>query len=105
MIRGLQSLMTTILKALEPHRSQVRAVLLAHGFTNPKIFGSVARQEDTESSDLDLLVTFPNQPRLATIVNVRKQIEAMVGVSVELVNPARLHAHVTKTVLREAVVL
>lgn len=38
------------------HRQQVCEVLVRYGLTNPRVFGSVARGEDTASSDVDLLV-------------------------------------------------
>lgn len=44
---------------LRNRRARLRAVLAERGVTAPRVFGSVARGEDTEDSDLDLLVTVP----------------------------------------------
>ena len=38
------------------HPASIRSVVEAHQASNPRVFGSVARGEDTEGSDLDLLV-------------------------------------------------
>ena len=42
--------------ALQLHRDSIRGIVLRNGATNPRVFGSAARGEDTEDSDLDLLV-------------------------------------------------
>ena len=48
--------------ALNTYREQIRAIILAHHTTNARVFGSVIRNEDTETSDLDfcLLYTSPS---------------------------------------------
>lgn len=43
-------------EALEQHRSEIRRVMLENRSPNPRVFGSVLRGEDTEQSDLDLLI-------------------------------------------------
>jgi uncharacterized protein len=40
--------------ALERNREQVREVLAEFRMRNPRIFGSTARGEDTDTSDLDI---------------------------------------------------
>ena len=41
---------------LQQHRDEIRRIILSFDATNPRVFGSVARGEDSEGSDLDLLV-------------------------------------------------
>ena len=36
---------------LNAHREAIRAIVAAHRASNPRVFGSVARGEDTEESD------------------------------------------------------
>lgn len=43
-------------EALARHRGEMLAVMAAYPVSNPRVFGSVARGEDTEASDLDILV-------------------------------------------------
>jgi len=38
------------------HRETIRELVLNAGMANPRVFGSVVRGEDTEGSDLDILV-------------------------------------------------
>jgi predicted nucleotidyltransferase len=46
-------------RRLSSHKREVRRALAKHGARNPRVFGSVARGEDTDTSDLDLLVDLP----------------------------------------------
>ena len=48
--------------ALQAHREEVREVLERFRMRNPRIFGSTARIEDTDKSDLDILVDVPAGP-------------------------------------------
>jgi uncharacterized protein len=43
-------------EALPQHRERIRRLVSEAGMTNPRVFGSVLRGEDTEESDLDILV-------------------------------------------------
>ncbi|RFC61950.1 nucleotidyltransferase [Fulvimarina endophytica] len=45
-------------EALDRHRETIREILSRYPVANPRVFGSVARGEDGEESDLDILVEF-----------------------------------------------
>jgi uncharacterized protein len=70
--------------SLEQHRDQVREVLQRFGFANPRIFGSAARGEDTEQSDLDILVDAPAGTSLYHLAGAEIEIEAVLGCRVEV---------------------
>lgn len=42
--------------ALHQHRDEIRRIALSHRVTNVRVFGSALHGDDTEDSDLDLLV-------------------------------------------------
>lgn len=67
------------------HRSRLRRVAAQHGVTNPCIFGSVARGDDRPDSDVDLLVDLPAGSGLFALGRLRSDLEAVVGVSVDVV--------------------
>src|SRR5436305_518165 len=80
--------------ALSEHARQVREVLTRFGMSNPRIFGSVARGEDTDKSDLDLLVDArPGRP-LYDLAGVETELEAMNGCKVEAMTKGLLAADV-----------
>jgi hypothetical protein len=48
----------TLLETLQEKREQVLAVAAKHGAFNVRVFGSVARGEDTPESDIDFLIDY-----------------------------------------------
>lgn len=69
----------------------------AHGVSNVRIFGSVARGEDRPDSDLDLLVDLPAGMGLIGLGRVRDEFEAIVGCRVDLVPVHRSEGRDTGT--------
>ena len=59
MVRRIMDAMTRPSERLRRHRAEVLELIAKSGATNPRVFGSVARGEDTPESDLDLLVALP----------------------------------------------
>jgi hypothetical protein len=70
--------------SLNQHHVQVREVLARFRMGNPRIFGSTARGEDTEQSDLDLLVDAPPGTSLYDLAGVEIELEALLGCKVEV---------------------
>jgi predicted nucleotidyltransferase len=62
----------------------VREILDRAGLRNAKLFGSAARGEDTEKSDLDLLVEAPQGTTLYDLARVELELEALLGCRVEV---------------------
>jgi len=67
------------------HRGELREVLRRHGVTNPEIFGSAARGDDHEGSDVDILVDFPPGTSIIDIIGIQNELEDLLGVHVDLV--------------------
>jgi predicted nucleotidyltransferase len=70
--------------SLKMHRDQVREVLERFRVGNPRIFGSAARGEDTEQSDLDILVDAPPGTSLYDLASVEIELESVLGCKVEI---------------------
>ncbi len=66
-------------------RGELLEVLRRHGVTNPEIFGSAARGDDREDSDVDLLVDFPAGTDIVDIIGIKRELEDVLGVPVDLV--------------------
>ena len=73
--------------ALNTYREQIRAIVLAHHATNARVFGSVIRDEDTETSDLHLLVEPTSATSLMDIGAIRLELKALLGINVDVVTP------------------
>jgi predicted nucleotidyltransferase len=67
------------------HRRELRDVLRRHGVKNARIFGSVARGDDHEGRDLDLLVDFAPGTSLVDIISIQEELESVLGGAVDLV--------------------
>jgi predicted nucleotidyltransferase len=72
------------------HRRELLDVLRRHGVKNARIFGSVARGDDHEGSDLDLLVDFSPGTSVVDIIGIQRERESVLGGAVDLVPDKRL---------------
>lgn len=90
-------------QALQQHRAAIRRVVAAHRATNPRVFGSVLHGEDTEASDLDLLIDPTPGITLFDIGSIIHELEQLLGVSVDVLTPKALPMRFRDEVLAEAV--
>ncbi len=67
------------------HRQELLDALRRRGVANPEIFGSSARGDDHEGSDLDLLVDFAPGTDLIDMVNIKSELEEILGAPVDLI--------------------
>ena len=91
--------------ALIAGRAAVLRALARFGLSRPRVFGSVARGEDTEASDLDLLVEAGARTSLLDLAAARNALEDALGVRVDLVTEDDLPGGIRKAALAEAVPL
>lgn len=75
-----------------------------HGAQNIRVFGSVARGESREGSDVDLLVEFAPGRTLFDLIGLRLDLKDLLGAEVEIVTPNSLR-YLRDRVLAEAKVL
>jgi predicted nucleotidyltransferase len=80
-------------EALQQHRAEIRRVVERNDARNPRVFGSVLHGEDTEESDLDLLV----DP-----IDGKTSLVSLVRVKTDVLTPMALHERFRQDVLREA---
>ena len=91
--------------ALNTYREQIRTIVLAHHTTNARVFGSVIRNEDTETSDLDLLVEPTPATSLMDIGAIRLELKNLLGITVDVVTPNALPDSFRDQVLNESIPL
>jgi hypothetical protein len=86
--------------------SRIAEVCRRYGVAELSVFGSVARGDDTDESDVDLLyVLAPDSTLGFEIVDLRDDLEKIVGRHVDLVPKSRLKWVIRDRVLAEARVL
>ena len=88
--------------ALETNRETIRRIVQAHRASNPRVFGSVLHGQDTDESDLDLLVDQSIDASLLDIAHIQVELERHLGVPVDVLTPRALPAQFRDQVLREA---
>jgi predicted nucleotidyltransferase len=89
-------------EALEKHREEIRRATQRYGLANPRVFGSAARGDDREDSDLDLLVDVGAQTTLFDLNGLSEDLRALLGVPVDVVTSTGLHRRIRVGVIKEA---
>jgi predicted nucleotidyltransferase len=89
-------------EALRAHRVAVRRIVAAHHCSNARVFGSTARGEDTDASDLDILIDPIPQTTLFDIGAIQHELRLLLGVTVQVLTPKALPEDMLVVVLAEA---
>jgi predicted nucleotidyltransferase len=71
-------------EALEKNRDKVLAIIAKYPVANPRVFGSVARGDDVEGSDLDLLVERTGPMSYFDIFRLEEELTAILDCQVEI---------------------
>lgn len=90
---------------IKAHREQL--LLLAHrrGITGLRVFGSMARDEARDDSDVDLLVTLAPGTSALALGGLLLDAQELLGRHVDVVTEAGLHPALRDRVLADAVAL
>lgn len=90
-------------QALELNRVAIRRIVESHRASNARVFGSVLRGEDTEQSDLDILIDPTPKTSLMDVAAIQIELEELLGVSVDVLTPKALPEKFRFKVIAEAV--
>ena len=88
--------------AYQKHREAIRQVVERHHATNPRIFGSVLHGQDTDGSDLDILIDTTQETSLFDVGAIRAELTELLGVEVDVLTPGALPDRWKLEVLNEA---
>ncbi|MDD5642937.1 MAG: nucleotidyltransferase family protein [Syntrophales bacterium] len=88
---------------LRQKREEVLKLAHQHGASRVRVFGSVAKGEETEASDLDLLVEMEPERSLLDMVAIKQDLEDLLGCRVHVVTEATVSPYLREKVLQEAV--
>lgn len=90
-------------QALQTHRDAIREIALSHRVLNVRVFGSVVHGDDTEGSDLDLLVDPTSEATLMDIAKIQLKVARLLNVKVDVLTPKALPEKFRTQVIAEAV--
>ncbi len=90
------------LEMLKKSRTKILAIAAKHGASNVRIFGSVVRGEDTDESDIDVLVDMAADRSLYDLVGFQQEIEALVGRKADVLTENGLNRYLKERILAEA---
>ena len=88
-----------IIEILGEHKDELRN---KYRIKKIRIFGSYARGEPSESSDLDIIVDFEEPPTLIELMKIQEELERLLGVSVDLLTEESISPYI-KPYIRKVV--
>lgn len=88
---------------LKQKREEIIAIAAKHGANNVRIFGSVARGEADDKSDLDLLIDYCSEHRSHWFpLGLIRELEALLGCKIDIATEQGLKERIRERVLKEA---
>ena len=88
-------------EAMAGRLEAVRAVIARYPVSNPRVFGSVARGEDDEKSDLDLLADPTERTTYFDLSALEDELSTLLGVPVDILTPGAVGPDIAKAVHRD----
>ncbi len=90
---------------VEQHRSEIRTIAERHGLRHVRVFGSMARGDATDASDIDLLVSLPPDRTGLALGGLLVDAQDLLNRRVDVVTERGLHPALRQRVLEEAQLL
>ena len=97
--------MTRLLSQSANYKALAETVALVRNIDMSKVFGSAARGDDREDSDVDFLVDFAPGTSIIDIIGIQRELRELLGVPVELVPRNGLKERVRKRAAKDLVPL
>jgi len=102
---GRAAMATTLAELVKEKRADILALAAKHGARNVRVFGSVARGDADEQSDIDVLVQMAPGRSLLDLGGLQYDLEQLLGCRVDVVTEQGLKARLREEILSEAVTL
>lgn len=93
------------LEELRGRRAEILRIATLHGATNVRVFGSVARGEADERSDVDFLVDMRSGRSLLDLGGLLEDLRVLLSYPVDVVTERGLKSRIRDRVLRESLPL
>ncbi|MCJ7530583.1 MAG: nucleotidyltransferase family protein [Anaerolineales bacterium] len=92
-------------RLLRERRGDILEIAARYGASNVRVFGSVARGETNEHSDIDILVDLEPGRSLMDLGGFLYDLQELLGSEIDVVTERGLCARIRERVLKEAVPL
>lgn len=92
-------------KEVEKIRTKIYPVLKRYDISRAAVFGSFARGENTQKSDIDILVEFLGKKSLLDLAGLKMDLEEILGRDVDVLTYNSLHPLLKERILKEQEVI
>lgn len=92
-------------ETLKEKRNQILTIAKRYGAGKVRIFGSIARDEGKQGSDLDMLIELEPGRSLLDIIAIKQDLEDLLDCKVDVVTEAALSPYIRDEVLSQVVSL
>ena len=90
-------------KKIEGLKTKVLPVLKQHGVVKAGLFSSIVRNEETEGSDIDILVQFRKGKTLLDLIGLERELKTVLGREVDIVTYNSINHLLKQRILDEEV--
>jgi len=97
--------MTITRQVLQQKREAILEIARRYGASDIRIFGSVARGDNTEASDVDLIVRFEPGRSLFDHGGLLMDLQDLLGVKVDVISEHGMRERFRNHVMKEAIPL
>ena len=93
------------IEILKAKRDEILRLAARYGVERMRIFGSLARGQATQNSDIDFLVAFRRGKTLLDLVGFKQDLEQLLGRKVDVVSEGGVSPYLHNRIFDEAVSL
>ncbi len=93
----------TLIQLVHQHRVAIMCIAKKYGAENIRLFGSVVREEETNTSDIDFLITLRSGHTYFDLVRMRRELEEELKRPVDIVLDTAVKPMLKEEIFRTAV--
>ena len=91
---------------IEQYREEIKALAQKNGLANVRVFGSMARGDDSPASDIDLLVDLqPDFPDGFALIRMKDDVEDLTGRNADVGAESSLRSFIKDKILKECIAI
>ena len=92
----------TLMQLVHQHREGIMRIAKEHGAKNIRLFGSAVREEDTDKSDIDFLITLQPGYTYFDLVRMKRNLEKELKRPVDIVLDTAVKPMLKEEIFRTA---